>query len=410
MNKRGLSSVVIVVLLVLLTIAAAVILWSFVKSSIFTSSEDVEAGLLSSRVEIVSRSVKVAESTLEFSVQRKAGDGNVVGVYYVVESTEGDKITGEEKKDLGELQATNLINVDFSGYDEFEVSKIVAYPLIRNSKGQEKIGKVSDEFKFEKSPIISSGNSGGGQSGGSINVEYYCDIDSDGYLDSSISGSCTGSGCEPSGCSTSLGNDCLDSNSAVNPGATEICGNGFDDDCNNQQDESGCIACLDRFVTLGLQPNEDVGPNEWDFGPGCSGNHFQCLQGYDGSTDTNAGSLVTTTHPSLERLGFEDFNSVDNVVEITSVTVSVSGANYDSSSLDVEIYLDGYLELSQTVGIDGSYRVYDFDLPGPWTKEQIDSLEIVVKSHSSGISYGSYLFFVYAEVNYERSGNNLCEL
>lgn len=44
---------------------------------------------------------------------------------------------------------------------------------------------------------------------------YYCDDDNDGYVDMSIDGTCISTGCEPSGCQITYGNDCDDSNSSV---------------------------------------------------------------------------------------------------------------------------------------------------------------------------------------------------
>ncbi len=62
---------------------------------------------------------------------------------------------------------------------------------------------------------------------------YYADADGDGYGDATVSQStCNGA---PLGFVTSS-NDCDDTNSAVNPGATEVC-NGVDDDCNGLTDD-----------------------------------------------------------------------------------------------------------------------------------------------------------------------------
>lgn len=69
-----------------------------------------------------------------------------------------------------------------------------------------------------------------------VSFDYYCDDDSDTYIDSSIDGTCTGSGCEPQGCQTTPGDDCNDNDSAIYPGASEIC-DGKDNDCNNITDD-----------------------------------------------------------------------------------------------------------------------------------------------------------------------------
>ncbi len=61
--------------------------------------------------------------------------------------------------------------------------------------------------------------------------DYYCDNDSDSYINASVDGSCAGEGCEPAGCQAAQGNDCNDNSSGINPGASEIANDGIDQDC-----------------------------------------------------------------------------------------------------------------------------------------------------------------------------------
>jgi hypothetical protein len=78
--------------------------------------------------------------------------------------------------------------------------------------------------------------------------DYYCDNDSDGYISSTVSDTCEGSGCVPSGCQTASGNDCDDNDASVNLGVTEgpisnaTCGDGKDNDCDTFTDlnDSDC--------------------------------------------------------------------------------------------------------------------------------------------------------------------------
>jgi hypothetical protein len=68
-------------------------------------------------------------------------------------------------------------------------------------------------------------------------VTYYCDKDNDGYISTSIDGTCAGTGCEPVGCNTAAGNDCNDNNGNIKPNASDTNCNGTDDNCNSQVDE-----------------------------------------------------------------------------------------------------------------------------------------------------------------------------
>lgn len=89
--------------------------------------------------------------------------------------------------------------------------------------------------------LKSFGGSGSGQpSGGSLSEycaqpqTFYRDRDGDGFGNEgqSIQACSTPVGY------TSAGNDCNDSNATIKPGGAEICGNGVDDNCNGQTDET----------------------------------------------------------------------------------------------------------------------------------------------------------------------------
>jgi hypothetical protein len=80
-------------------------------------------------------------------------------------------------------------------------------------------------------------------------VEYYQDADADGYGDSRrATVACNG---EPSGYAADA-SDCDDGDSATNPGATEQCGNGVDDDCDDllDCDDDDCDGVLPCSLAL----------------------------------------------------------------------------------------------------------------------------------------------------------------
>ncbi len=84
-------------------------------------------------------------------------------------------------------------------------------------------------------------------------VDENCDDDGDNYCDLSMgikkTAQCKKSAL-PTDSSTINGDDCADGDTAVNPGAPEICGNGKDDNCNGQQDEIGASGCTNFFADL----------------------------------------------------------------------------------------------------------------------------------------------------------------
>jgi hypothetical protein len=102
-------------------------------------------------------------------------------------------------------------------------------------------------------------------------VTYYLDSDGDGW--GSMSSQCL---CGPSGTyRTTKPGDCNDGNPAVNPGATETCGNGQDDNCNASQNDDGALGCTPYWT--------DADADEWGTEPS------RCLCTPDGSLPATKG-------------------------------------------------------------------------------------------------------------------------
>jgi hypothetical protein len=83
-------------------------------------------------------------------------------------------------------------------------------------------------------------------------VNWYCDGDGDLYISSAVSGS-GAPGDMPAGCQLTPGDDCNDGNAAVNPGATENCTNGIDDDCNDLIDCADSYCKPDLNITANIE-------------------------------------------------------------------------------------------------------------------------------------------------------------
>jgi hypothetical protein len=83
-------------------------------------------------------------------------------------------------------------------------------------------------------------------------VEYYKDVDQDGFGAEELK--CL---CEPTGSYTAeVAGDCADNDAAVNPSRMEICNNGKDDNCNSSQNDENAQSCTFFFFD---QDNDGYG-------------------------------------------------------------------------------------------------------------------------------------------------------
>lgn len=90
-----------------------------------------------------------------------------------------------------------------------------------------------------------------GQIDEGVQTVYYPDVDGDGYGNTASAVKA----CSPPAGYITTGGDCNDNNATIHPGATEICGNFIDDDCDEQVDE-GCTSTTPSISINDITVNE----------------------------------------------------------------------------------------------------------------------------------------------------------
>ncbi len=111
--------------------------------------------------------------------------------------------------------------------------------------------------------------------GGVLAGDWWEDADGDGFGDSGSGsgGTVAGAECPPTAADAATwvtnGDDCDDADAAVNPGATEVCGDGLDNDCDGDIDED-CVTCpcdFDAAMDVGLAAYQAVIDGMNEIGP-----------------------------------------------------------------------------------------------------------------------------------------------
>ncbi|HYD02916.1 MAG TPA: MopE-related protein, partial [Alphaproteobacteria bacterium] len=96
----------------------------------------------------------------------------------------------------------------------------------------------------------------------------YSDSDNDGYTIGTLQQICSGNSLPAGYKPTSLGTDCADGDANVNPGKTEVCGNGLDDDCS----AGDAVCAAPASCSDGIKNNDEIGVD-------CDGSCPACIIG-----------------------------------------------------------------------------------------------------------------------------------
>ncbi|HET6722705.1 MAG TPA: MopE-related protein, partial [Chitinophagaceae bacterium] len=134
------------------------------------------------------------------------------------------------------------------------------------------------------------------------------DDDCDGLVDES----CPGSPDNDNDGYTVAQGDCNDTNAAVHPGATEVCGNNVDDDCDGQVDE-GCNATILPVLILRTYPAKE-------------GDAGQTILNVEVNLDMPAPFPVSVQYSTVNdgAVAGSDYVATNGVLEIPAGTVSGS--------------------------------------------------------------------------------------
>jgi len=142
-SEKGLSTVVATLLLILLTLVAVGVIWVVVRNVIQSNSEQVFLGKYTLNLEIT-KTQRINDSTLNVTVKRNAGEGEFIGMNFVVEDDANTEVI--KKYFLLKELETQRFQLFFNIINATKAKKISVVPIFKLESGKEVNGDVKDEY------------------------------------------------------------------------------------------------------------------------------------------------------------------------------------------------------------------------------------------------------------------------
>ena len=138
MGKRGLSGIVTSLIIILLVLVAIGVVWGVVSNLIESNKEEINLGKLTLNLE--TKDFSATENSAVVTVRRNPGEGDLSGVKFIFETSDGETYSETRDTDLDVLGSQKF---EFDLTDEINGGEIVSvkiYPVIKTESGKELYG------------------------------------------------------------------------------------------------------------------------------------------------------------------------------------------------------------------------------------------------------------------------------
>ncbi|MBU4308599.1 MAG: hypothetical protein KJ566_02300 [Nanoarchaeota archaeon] len=322
-SKRGLSGVITTLIIILLVIAAIGIIWAVVNPFIRESAEEISLAKFTLALQI--KNVQYVEDNIEVSVKRGQGDGDLVGLQFIVSDGLNSFIV-EKSSTLAQQEMTTyelIAGTDFTWGDadffQADVTEVSVAPIYATTSGTAVTGDIADTY------VIGSGSVG--DSGGTTPTTPNPDCDATwtceslGYTECGTPNDDCGN---PLICGSCLGNDvCNGTGQCVTP-----------------------IECTDTCISLSYECNYN-GAN-WTI-CGASTDCGSCLVGVCNSTGQCVIILANMTGGIVD--------------EVWPPGVGTYFASEEFPRSEIEYTLGHYVLMTSGTDYRQCYQIYDFLFP-----------------------------------------------